>query len=414
MKTALVIGGGVAGLAAARELVRNGVRVTVLEAKQRFGGRIHTVHHGSTPIELGAEFIHGRNKSLLQAIADAGLKTSRASDKNQLFDAGKLRSVKFWDKVEKIIGGIDVHSTDLSYGDFLAGEKLAARDTRIAKGFVEGFHAAHLNRISSHSLLRGDYSFARMHGEWTGRVKDGYGPFVNFLAREIEAGGGVLRLGAPVRQVLWEPGRVEVGTTRGIHEAEVAVFTLPLGVWKANAVKVEPPLTDKMEAIRELEFANVVKVVFAFREKWWPQSTCGFVHAFDEPLPTWWDDPRGPVLIGWAGGPKADALRKATPAQLEKLGLQILSKIFSTPVSILRAQLAACYCHNWAVDPEIRGAYSYIPVNGLDLPKLLAAPVQETLFFAGEATVVDAQTGTVFGALETGVRAAREILEIIH
>lgn len=410
MKSVLVVGAGVAGLAAARELVRNGVRVTVLEAKQRFGGRIHTVSHGSVPIELGAEFIHGRNKSLLQAIADAGLKTSKVSDENQLFDAGTLRSVKFWDKVEKIIGGIDVHSADLSFSDFLAGQKLAARNARLAKGFVEGFHAAHLDRISSHSLLRGDYSFARMHGEWTGRVNDGYGPFVDFLVREIEAGGGVLRGGEPVRQVLWEPGRVEVGTTRGIHEADAAILTLPLGVWKADSVKVEPPLTEKVEAIRELEFANVVKVVFAFREKWWPKSTRGFVHAFDELLPTWWDDPRGPVLIGWAGGPKADMLKKATPAELEKLGLETLSKIFSTPVANLRAQLLSCYYHNWVADPEIRGAYSYIPVNGLDLPKLLAAPVQETLFFAGEATVVDAQTGTVFGALETGLRAAREIL----
>jgi monoamine oxidase len=69
---------------------------------------------------------------------------------------------------------------------------------------------------------------------------------------------------------------------------------------------------------------------------------------------------------------------------------------------------------NWSKDPDIRGAYSYIPVNGLDLPGTLAAPVGDTLFFAGEALVADAQTGTVFGALESGLRAAREVLRVLR
>jgi monoamine oxidase len=115
-------------------------------------------------------------------------------------------------------------------------------------------------------------------------------------------------------------------------------------------------------------------------------------------------------LTGWAGGPKADALSTQSPAQLEKLALTILQRIFGA--ASLRKQLLSSHSYNWANDPHIRGAYSYIPVNGLDLPKTLAAPVEGTLFFAGEATVADAQTGTVFGALESGLRAAREILGI--
>ena len=117
-------------------------------------------------------------------------------------------------------------------------------------------------------------------------------------------------------------------------------------------------------------------------------------------------------MTGWAGGTHADALLKCFTKQLRSTGLKILSEILfnGEPVRNLRRQLSAVHYYNWADDPDVLGAYSYIPVNGLDLPKLLGAPVGDTLFFAGEATVTDAQTGTVFGALETGQRAAREIL----
>jgi len=188
--------------------------------------------------------------------------------------------------------------------------------------------------------------------------------------------------------------------------AEAALITLPLGIWKAREVLFEPALPEKQEAADQLQFGNVTKVTLVFREQWWKKF--GFIHAFEEPIPTWWTDPRGPVLTGWAGGPKADALVMHSPAQLEMLALKILSKIFRKKA--LQRKLVACHTYNWANDPQIRGAYSYIPVNGLDLPKALGAPIASTLFFAGEATVRDAQMGTVFGALESGLRAAREIL----
>jgi monoamine oxidase len=176
-------------------------------------------------------------------------------------------------------------------------------------------------------------------------------------------------------------------------------------------VEFDPPLTAKVDAINGLEFGNVVRLVFVFRERWWPGKDFGFVHAFDKAIPTWWSDPRGPLLTGWAGGPKADALLTHSSAQLEALGLRILAGVFSERVASLRAQLIGFYTHSWTHDPYIRGAYSYISMNGLDLPKLLAAPLAGTLFFSGEATVTDAQTGTVAGAFESGLRAAREVTD---
>jgi monoamine oxidase len=168
-------------------------------------------------------------------------------------------------------------------------------------------------------------------------------------------------------------------------------------------------LPEKFEAARGLEFGNVVRIVFQFRESFWEDY--GFVHVLDRPLLTWWNDPRGPIVTGWAGGPHADVLLKHSRLELEEMGLEILGDILSERKDVLRSRLVASHYKNWTDDPHIRGAYSYIPVNGLDLPQVLAAPIAGTLFFAGEATVADAQTGTVFGAMESGLRAAREILD---
>jgi monoamine oxidase len=130
-------------------------------------------------------------------------------------------------------------------------------------------------------------------------------------------------------------------------------------------------------------------------------------------FPTWWTDSRAATLTAWAGGPKADILRKYSAAEMEQLGLKTLALIFPKHGGKIRDQYVSAHTFNWANDPCTLGAYSYLPVNGLDLPKLLGAPVADTLFFAGEATVTDAQTGTVFGAFESGLRAGRELLATI-
>jgi monoamine oxidase len=414
-KSALVIGGGIAGLAAALELVRNGISVRLIEAKGRFGGRIHTLHAGSIPIELGAEFVHGQSRSLLQAIHRAKLKTQPVPEQSRFFQNGRFTQVKLWDIVGKTLNRIDIRQPDVSFEQFLVRQKIKEPARTFARNFVMGFDAADPNRAGAHALRLAEYSAEQMHLETAMRVTKGYSALVNDFVKQIKRHGGRLISRTRARNINWKKGNVKVtaeeNNRRKIFQADVAVIALPLGILKTNIVKFTPSLSEKMEAAQGLEFGNVIKIIFQFKERTWDDF--GFIHTFHEPIPTWWSDSRGPILAGWVGGPKADTLRKHSRADIEALGLGILRKILfpnASPTS-LRQQLVASYYWNWAGDPDIRGAYSYIPVNGLDLPKLLAAPVAETLFFAGEATVADAQTGTVFGALETGLRAAHEILK---
>ena len=410
-KSVIIIGGGIAGLSAARELLRHGCVVTVLEAKRRFGGRIHTIRERKIPIELGAEFIHGKSKPLLRAIREAKLSTHEVPDSNQLFENGKLKPIRIWDEVSEVMNRISPRGADRSFKEFIGRQKCDERTRRLMTAFVEGFDAAYPDRISAQALLAAEKSAEKMDGDAQGRVNEGYSALVGFFENEIRSRGGTLANGAPVRRVRWKPGAVEAAVHRSGSEemfpAEAALITLPLGVWKAREVLFEPGLPKKQAAADAMQFGNVVKITLIFRKAWWPEPNFGFIQAPGEPIPTWWSDPRGPVLTGWAGGPKAENL-PASPARLESLALATLQKIFG--VTSLRKKLVASHSYNWAEDPHIRGAYSYLPVDGLNLPKTLAQPVKRTLFFAGEATALDAQMGTVFGALESGLRAAKEIL----
>jgi monoamine oxidase len=412
-KSVIIIGGGIAGLSAANELLRHGCTVTMLEAKKRFGGRIHTIHDGKLPIELGAEFIHGKSKPLLNAIRAAALSMHDVPEDNQLFENGKLRSIQIWDTVGEIMNRIKPSGADCSFKEFIETRKIDERTRRLVSAFVEGFDAARTERISAHALLKAERSAEKMEGEAQARVSEGYSALIEYFEKEIRSRGGTLVKEVLARRVRWKTGAVEIMVHRaGAEEmfpAEAALVTLPIGVWKAREVLFEPALPKKQKAADEMQFGNVVKITLVFRKQWWPKANFGFIQAPDEQIPTWWSDPRGPVLTGWAGGPKADLLPTRSPARLETLALKILEKIFHT--KSLRKRLAASHSYNWADDPQIRGAYSYLPVDGLDLPQVLAAPVKGTLFFAGEATALDGQMGTVFGALESGLRAAKEILK---
>lgn len=410
-KSVVIIGGGIAGLSAANELLRHGCIVTLLEAKDRFGGRIHTLRNGESPIELGAEFVHGKSKPLLRAIREAGLSTHEVTGENKLLENGKFRRLDIWDKVDEIMHRIDPRKPDCSFREFIEKQKIPPRTRRLMSAFVEGFDAAYTERISAHALLRSEISAGKMEGDWQGRVNEGYCSLVQFFENEIRSRGGTLVKEALARRIHWKAGSVEVTVHRAGDEemfpSEAALFTLPIGIWRAREVLFEPDLPDKQEAAEAMQFGNVIKVTLVFRKQWW--SDFGFIQALDEAIPVWWTDPRGPVLTGWVGGPKADAISAQSPAQLETLALTILKKIFGK--ASLRKQLTSSHSYNWAEDPHVRGAYSYIPVNGLDLPKTLGQPVKDTLFFAGEATARDGQMGTVFGALESGLRAAKEILK---
>ena len=383
MKKVAIIGGGIAGLAAAESLVRSRFTVTVVEARDRFGGRIHTIDVAEFPVDLGAEFIHGRDPALWRLIASATLATHAVPGQQLRVEKdGSLRPHDFWAEFSTVAEQIDCEAGDESFAHFIAHAKAPSETKKQAYDFVEGFNAASADRISAQSIAVAERSSAAIDGENQFRVHHGYGALISWLVTLLQHRGARLRLETEVRKITWKPGAVEL-LLHGKEgdeflEADAAILTLPLGVLKAAAVQFEPPLPQaKLEAIQNLAFGAVMKMNLVFRERFWPEENLGFIHALDEEIPTWWSDPRAHSLIGWAGGPKAERFADLTDRQVIDRATEILARIFQTKPERVRSALLHAHRYNWTKDPFSRGAYSFIPVGMLGSPEDLGKSLDE-------------------------------------
>jgi monoamine oxidase len=436
-----VIGAGAAGLAAARELSAAGLGVVVLEARERIGGRIYTHRDDNTapPVEMGAEFVHGQPREILEIVERARLVLCDVPERHWYLRGGVLaESGEFWSKLEGVMEEMKRAGHDQSFREFLEayGQSHELGEARsIAELYVQGFHAARTERVGVLGLNKVNEAAERVDGDKQFRILDGYDGVARRLYDEAVERGATFRLGTAAEEVRWGRGRVEI-TTRSEDDprsygAARALLTLPLGVLQAppgeaGAVRFVPALPEKEEAANGLAVGQVVKLTLRFRERFWEElklptkegrvedlARLAFLHAPDERVPTWWTQlpVRAPVLVGWAGGPRAEKLLPGGGQSVLDRALESLARILGVPRRRVEELLEESYTHDWRADPFARGAYSYLPVGGLDAQARLARPIADTLFFAGEATSTEGHVGTVHGAIASGVRAAREIVQ---
>jgi monoamine oxidase len=361
----VVIGAGVAGLAAAGRLVARGADVVVLEARTRAGGRVHTLRPRDwpAPVEEGAEFVHGRDPALMRLIRRARAHAdTHAESAHWLVDAhGRLRDgAPVWE------AGLPVMSDDGAGERSMAAKirdarrhGLAADAADFALAYVEGFHAADPARASARALAEQQETADDEHGDEIRRVREGYDAIVARLLDDV--GRARVRLGAIARTIRWRRSHVEVELRAALDDrplppvrARRAVVTLPIGVLQARRgaarVTFSPTLpSPKRAAIATLAAGDVVKVALAFREPWWQPlerrlgSSLSFVHQRRAPVPTWWRPLPfdGPMLMGWAGGPAARRLRGKPPAAIARLALASLGRTLQTPSARLRDLLSS-------------------------------------------------------------------------
>jgi monoamine oxidase len=429
----LVVGAGVAGLHAGRLLAEAGRRVAIVEARNRIGGRIWTQgislgdSHPPVHIELGAEFVHGLPPETWAIIKQANLSTFEIDGLSFRFDGSRLTAANeqqgpaehALEAMTRWMQG-QPSGSDLSFAEYLKAQAVDPLTARAAGNYVEGFNAANQDRISVAALVKQQAAEDAIGGDRLFRLEAGYAALPKFLAEKFIAAGGTLILDAPVRKIVWERGAVSAETAHpegDLHyHSNRAVITVPLGVLQAQSIEFVPRPVDVLFHANRLRMGAALHLTLVFKEKFW-DPRLSFLFAPTESPPTWWTPMphEAPLLIAWAGGPKAELLLKLITADgdasaLRDRSLATLAKIFALPLSDIQKMLSSWHVHNWQSDEYARGAYSYVQVGALDAPEKMRIPVEDTLYFAGEHTDLTGHWGTVHAALAAGADVADQIM----
>lgn len=415
----LIIGAGAAGLLAARDLARAGKRVCLLEARNRIGGRIHTLAHEDfdRPVEAGAEFIHGNLPVTMALIKEYGIPIQTVEGGLWTAENGRFtQSHSYVEGADLLEMALHQLEQDMPLDTFLDTHlhlpELAALRQE-ARRFAQGYDAADTAKAST-LAFREEWQTTDADEQY--RITGGYAVLLDALEKECRAAGVDIHLETVVKTIRWQPGHVEALTSAGTYTARQLLITVPLGVWQSPPeaeahMSFEPPLPEKTAAARALGYGHVIKSVLRFDHAFWTRHVPGPVCFLfsQETVPTWWtQDATGQtaILTGWIGGPDAENLARVPQDDLLSMALNSLAALFPQETA-WRERLRGHHISRWSSDPFALGAYSYAVVDGDRHKKILAEPVQHTLFMAGEAV---GDGGTVEAALKSAQETVAHML----
>jgi len=415
----VIVGAGAAGLIAARELGRAGKRVTILEARERCGGRIHPlpVPQFESKADGGAEFIHGEAPITHGLLREAGLSSlpvhgARWNVENGTFSRDE-RPDPHTHVLHEILARLTSDMTVTAFlGQYFAGPEFTPLRHSIVR-MVEGYDAADPDRASVLALRDEWMNSGR---SMQARIVGGYGGLIDFLAAECRKQGAGIHFYSPVNAIEARDGGALVRCADGSgYAGDAAILTVPLPI--LQEIVLPPPTREKVAAAADIGFGNVIKILLNFKTRWWTRGKGNdlaellFLLA-DETVPVWWTQhpAEHPVLTGWLAGPRTNGMAGRSENELVELGLASLADIFGLSVEQLTQEMIAARAINWANDPFARGAYSYAMLKTRSAQSELASWDGGAVLLSGEALYRGPDMGTVEAALASGLETARTIL----
>jgi len=422
VRKVLVIGAGISGLAAAKELVDAGCEVTVLEARSRLGGRIWTSNQwNKIPLDMGASWIHGTvGNPITQLARLAGAKTASTSyDSAIAYNTdGKPLTSDQESHLEELTEAVDEGIREAQDADqdqsvlaavheALKWDELPVEDQRmvnfILSGSIETEYAGSCSKQSAYwydddSAFKGDDAI----------FLDGYRTIVDYLVKGVTVQNNQI-----AQCISWGSDGVSVTTDKGLFNADCVVVTLPLGVLQSGKIEFAPTLpASKRQAIKSLGMGLLNKCYLHFPKVFWPSEFdwLEYIPADNSRWASWFSLARPikqPVLVGFNAATTGQEMENWSDERTVDSAMQTLRIVFGSNVpDPIDFQIT-----RWASDPFSLGSYSFNAVgSNPNMRDELAKPVNGRIFFAGEATSRE-YFATVHGAYLSGIRAAQEVLQ---
>jgi monoamine oxidase len=412
MSDVIIIGAGAAGLSAADWLTRSGKTVAILEARDRIGGRIYTTQpeRFPSPVEFGAEFIHG-DLPLTGELA-------QRSDTKLVQAKGELQRTDIFPDMDELMERLNTLEHDMTMGKFLElffGDERYADLRESVTRMAEGLDCADIDKVSAISL----------RDEWNTEDESkqyypvgGYGRMINSLADQLKKRNVEIKLNFIVREVRWKGSRAEIISVSGESwNASKVIITIPPSILKTHEIIFSPAIPIYSQAFQQIETGGAIKFFVEFDKKIWEHPDFRQMHDIhflfsDAFVPTWWTQPHQEtaLLTGWLSGPRANSCTLTDP-ELRRKACESLASLFNVSEEKIKQHIRALMVINWVNDPFARGAYVYRTPESQKLMGTLTAPIDNTIFFAGEAFYEGPEMGTVEAALSSGRDAAVRLLQ---
>lgn len=417
----LIIGAGLAGLAAAKTLSDQGHSVTILEARDRIGGRIWTSKKWpDLPLDFGATWIHGTQGNPLTILADQ-LKAKRIatsydsgillqSNGNELNAAGEQLLERLREQLDRAIKKAQAEEIDRSLRAVAEtiSNNLDSEGKRMVEFLLnsqfEQEYGGRGDDLSAHwfddskEFRGGDVLFA-----------EGFEVIVGHLAKGLD-----VRLGQVVESISYNNEDVVVKTSKGSFEGDQVLVTLPLGVLQSGKVKFNPSLPpSKALAIRRLKMGVLNKCYLRFPQAFWPDDV-DWIEIMPEKPGHWveWvsfmQAAKKPVLLGFNAAQRGREIESLSDQVLVEDAMKVLRLAFGTSIP----NPTDWQITRWASDPFSLGSYSFNPLGSTPKDReVLAAPIDDRIYFAGEATSKE-YFGTAHGAVLSGLGAAKAMISV--